>query len=120
MPEFLTSSIILSLEMVGAGISKPDLGFCKHSLAFLPTYFYFLYICKEKIPRQGPGKQAALRSGPSSSFPLHVTASQRKSYFSYLDWRFATEVLDGHPQPVQGQVVTLQPLLCSCNCGPFQ
>lgn len=55
-------SIILSLEMVGAGVSKPDLGFCKHILASLPPYFYFLHIWKEKIPRHGPGKQAVLRS----------------------------------------------------------
>lgn len=58
MPESPTSSIILSLEVVGAGISKPDLGFCKHILAFLPTYFYFLHIWKEKIPRQRPGNQS--------------------------------------------------------------
>lgn len=62
-----TPAIILSLEMVGAGVSKPDGGFCKHILAFLPTYFYFLRIWKEKIPRQGPGNQAILGSAGSGS-----------------------------------------------------
>lgn len=81
MPEFPTYSIILSLEMVRAGISKPDLGFCKHSLAFLPTYFYFLHIWKEKIPRHGPGNQAILRSACSSSFLFLASAFAEKALF---------------------------------------
>lgn len=69
LPELPAPSIILSLELVGAGVSKPDLGFCKHSLAFLPPYFYFLRIWKEKIPRCGPGKPAVLRAAGFCSLP---------------------------------------------------
>jgi hypothetical protein len=106
-PEFLTSSIILSLEMVGAGVSKPDLGFCKHSLAFLTTYFYFLHVWKEKIPRRGPGKQAALRSPLSSSFLLLVSAFGEKASPQLSTLRILHLQSGGHSHPEQGLLVVV-------------
>lgn len=76
-PGVSAPSIILSLEMVGAGVSKPDLGFCKHILASLPPYFYFLHIWKEENSQTWAWKQAVLRSA-GAQCPLLASACARE------------------------------------------
>ena len=58
-PGVSAPSIILSLEMVGAGVSKPDLGFCKHILASLPPYWGSL------LGTQSRGLSFDLSAGPA-------------------------------------------------------